>query len=92
MTTKLHWINGPLINGKLADKSGRLRRLLRAGASNDEIIGEFYWSALSRPPTVEESAYWKRQLDAADRGGQRIELLEDFVWSLLSCREFVTNH
>ncbi len=54
-----------------------------------EIIEEFYRAALGRSPTVPEQQHWMQQLMMAD--SQRT-LLEDFVWGLLTCQEFVMNH
>jgi hypothetical protein len=87
----LHMINGALINSRLADADGRLQKLLTANKTDQQIVREFYAAALARPPSPDESAYWAKQLTSTDRQA-RSELLEDFVWSLLVCREFVTNH
>ena len=45
--------------------------------------------ALGRHPTTQERKYWKRQLETVDK---KKAFLEDFVWGLLTSREFVTNH
>ena len=37
-----------------------------------------------------ERAFWSEQLASA-RGVERKGILEDFLWSLLNCREFKTN-
>src|SRR6185295_12123831 len=48
LSQKLHLLNGGLINAKIASPEGRLRRLIDAGKTNDEIVREFYLRALSR--------------------------------------------
>jgi len=90
ITQKLHLINGALINAKITAKSGRLRNAIDSGKSNSQIVNEFYLRVLGRPATHKEQTYWKQQL-AADGAGERRERLEDFLWSLLSSREFSMN-
>ena len=75
--------------------AGRRRldsRLVAAGTSPAEIVNQFYLVALSRHPTARETQHWKKQLDAITTADGKREFLEDFVWGLLICREFVTNH
>ncbi len=90
LTTKLHLINGPLINDKLAAKNGRLAQAIEDGQTNEQIVEQLYLRALGRFPRDAERAYWIRQFDGAGEG--RRQTLEDFAWGLLNCREFVTNH
>jgi len=84
----LHLLNGELLNRKIASPEGRLARLIEAGRSDDSIVEEFYLRALCRYPSEEERAHWRRA--AATGGGARgrRESLEDFLWSLLTSREF----
>lgn len=91
LTTRLHLMNGALLNAKIASTDGRLHQLLAAGKTDAEIVRAFYLRALGREPRQAENAYWNKQLAAAD-GAEHVRRLEDFVWSLLCCREFVTNH
>lgn len=90
LTAKLHWINGEFLNGKIGRKDGRLNRLIAAGRSNEQIVEEFYLRALGRKPAEKEHTFWKKQFGVA-AGEKRRELLQDFVWSLLSCSEFQTR-
>lgn len=89
---KLHLFNGELLNRRLAQPGGRLVTALQSGRTEMEIIGEFYLAALSRPPSAAEQDFWTTQLKLLDSKQDRAKMLEDFVWSLLSCNEFVTNH
>ncbi len=84
-------VNGPLVNSRVESDDGRLHRLMADGASTREIVEEFYTRALGRSPDEREQSYWAEQLDVGD-ANERRERLEDFLWSLLTCREFVTNH
>ncbi|MCH7989486.1 MAG: DUF1553 domain-containing protein [Planctomycetes bacterium] len=92
LSLKLHLINGPLVNRKINDSKGRLKKLLSSGKSEWEIIEEFSLRALGRSPSEKESRYWHRQIEKTTGEKDRNELMEDFLWSLLNCREFVTNH
>ena len=85
----LHLLNGELLNRRLDSKHSRLARLQARQAPPAEIIGTFYQVALSREPTAQEQRHWKSQFDASS---QHKEFWEDFLWGLLSCQEFVTNH
>jgi hypothetical protein len=99
LTQKLHFLNGELLNGRILAPGSRLEKLLNAGASPEIIISVFYQLALSRRPNATELSFWQDSLEAnvadlrnADRKSLEREFLEDFVWSLLSCEEFTTNH
>ena len=92
LARRLHLINGELLNRKITDPDGRLRQLLAAGAVDDEIVETFYLRALGRYPTETENRYWRDQFQAAGDHEERRQRCEDFLWSLLVCREFATNH
>ena len=92
LTRKLHLFNGPLINRRISDPHGRLAKLIAAGQTPDAIVDEFYRRALCRHPLRREKEYWSKHLAVANDPEPQQEVLEDFVWSLLTCREFVTNH
>ena len=89
---KLHLFNGPLINARIGVPGSRLSKLIAAGKSPMEIVNRYYVVALSRHPNGRETQHWKKQLDAITTADGKREFLEDFVWGLLTCREFVTNH
>ncbi len=91
LAQSLHLINGNLVNARIGAEPGRLRQLVRSGVASDAVVRAFYQRALSRPPTEVEADYWQSQLPAPTTV-EGLDALEDFVWSLLVCREFVTNH
>jgi len=91
LAAQLHLINGPLLNRKVSSPEGRLARRIAAKTPDGEIIEELYLRALSRFPRERERAFWRRHLASAE-GIEHDRMLEDFLWSLLSCREFQTNH
>ena len=53
---------------------------------------EFYLAALGRLPTRKETEFWRQLGTSGGAAESKRELLEDFVWSLLTCNEFQTNH
>ena len=83
----LHLINGSTVNNKL--KGGILENRAREGKSNREVVREFYLRALTRLPNQEEERFWNQTLDGVEN---RNEALQDFLWTLLNCREFAYNH
>ncbi len=85
----LHMLAGSSYVSKIAREGGRLDRLLKKNVSNGEIIEAFYLAALSRVPTQEE------QVELEEKISQRVsrrEALEDFVWAVISSREFAYRH
>ena len=91
LAAELHLINGPLLNDKVSSPQGRLAKRISKETPNEAIVEEFYGRALGRFPRQQERAFWNEQLASAE-GAERKQILEDFLWSLLTCREFKTNH
>ena len=89
---KLHLFNGDLLNARIGVPDSRLDRLMSIGRSPMEIVNEFYLAALSRPPTDTEQQFWKQHIDVRASANSQRAILEDMVWSLLTCNEFVKNH
>jgi hypothetical protein len=90
VAVKLHLLNGPFLNTALTDEHGRLRQLLSSNATDAEIIDEFYLRALSRLPNDDERSFWEGEFEVAAEDHRQVA--EDFLWSLLTSREFMTNH
>ena len=90
LTAQLHLLNGDLINGRLTSEQGRLRKLIDAGKSDEEIVAEFYLRGFGRRPTNDELSRWQTRV-ASDDPAERIRKLEDFVWSMLNSRLFREN-
>ena len=72
-----------------ARRNSRLSRLLQSGAPDEKIFEEFYLAAFSRCPAADEVEELKAIL--AQRGDREAGLRE-FVWALISSREFAENH
>ena len=89
---KLHLFNGDLLNARISVNGSRLNKLVSDGKSPMEIVNEFYRASLSRQPTAKEQQFWKQHIDVNAPANSQRSVLEDIVWSLLTCNEFVTNH
>lgn len=85
----LHLIAGPTYTQKLSRQGGRIDRLLRAKASDQQIIEELYLAALSRFPTINEKAELE---DMIRQRPSRREAIEDLAWGLVASQEFSNNH
>jgi len=90
LPAQLHLLNGEIVNRKLADEKGRLQQRIRDGATNDQIIDEFYVRALTRHASGEELNRWRSRLQTKNQE-ERQRRLEDFAWSLLNSRQFLEN-
>lgn len=90
LATRLQLLNGEFLNTKLQDERGYLATRIAQRATDEQIVTELYERALCRAPSKDELGYWSQQLGGSKAG--RVGKLQDFCWSLLNCREFVTNH
>ncbi|MEC8556337.1 MAG: DUF1553 domain-containing protein [Planctomycetota bacterium] len=99
LPTKLHMLNGGLLNDRISAKRGRLGELLRQESNSQalDIISEFYLLALQRQPSSAEMEFWSAEFKtredlSTEQQQTAIESrLEDFLWALLSSQEFVGN-
>jgi hypothetical protein len=85
----LHMLAGATYVDRLSSPRSRLARLLQSGASDAAIFEDFYLAALSRAPAREETQELEQLLG---RRGDREAGLREFVWALISSREFAENH
>jgi hypothetical protein len=79
-------ITGELMNALVRDPDNRLGKMLSAGASDTEMLEEFYLAALCRAPTAAESKTLLAYLSAAK---DRRAAWEDVLWALLNSKEFL---
>jgi hypothetical protein len=89
---KLHLFNGALLNARIAAEGSRLNQLHSSGKQPMEIVNAFYLAALNRRPSDQEQEHWKGKLARLKSTDDQRMFLEDFVWGLMTCNEFVTNH
>ena len=92
LSQKLHLFNGALVNSRIAAEGSRLHQMLLAGDEAMEIVDAFYLAAFNRRPSTEEQQHWEAQLTKTKSPDEQRAFLEDFVWGLVTCEEFVTNH
>eukprot|EP00913_Durusdinium_trenchii_P023435 g22013.t1 len=85
MAQALHLMNAPEIDAKLADKRGRIARLIKAGKTRQQIVEELCIAALGRPPTAKEQRIAAKLFQG--RGKQ--QAAEDFLWTLLNSYDFL---
>ena len=86
----LQMINGPTVHNKLRDDAGRIKQLMDAGRSDEEIIRELYLAAVSREPTSAELSAAVKHIAAA--GENRRWALEDIGWAIVNTKEFLFQH
>jgi hypothetical protein len=89
LSQAMHVLAGATYVDRLSQPNGRLAKLLASGAGDEQIFTDFYLAALSREPATDELQQLKTIL--AQRGDREAGLRE-FVWALISSREFAENH
>ena len=92
LAQKLHLFNGALLNDRIGAVGSRLDQFLKAEMRPMEIVRDYYETALKRPPNEQEIRFLRKLLNQAKSPKEQRNLLEDFVWSVVTCKEFVTNH
>lgn len=79
-------LSGELLDDLLKKSGGRIDRLLAADMTDSEVIRQLYLSAVTRPPSPEETQVAVQHLQAHS---SRRQALEDVVWALLNSNEFL---
>ena len=85
----LHLANGEAIHGKVTAAGGRVASLLESKKDDAVILDELYLATLSRMPTAGERQTAEKFIATVP---SRKEAMEDLLWTLLNCSEFVMNH
>jgi hypothetical protein len=94
VTQALHLNNGYTLNDKLRDKNSAVGKWIVAGLTDEQIVDRVFGLALSRKPTDGEKRKFLAILSesAKESAQSRREAIEDFVWAVLTGREFLFNH
>ena len=92
LAQKLHLFNGALLNDRIGTNGSRLDQFITAEMQPMAIVRNYYQMALNRRPNEQENRFLDRLLNTAKSPKEQRNLLEDFVWSIVTCKEFVTNH
>src|SRR5262249_37803302 len=79
----LQLINGPTVNEKIRNPNNRLGALLAAKKTDEEILTELYYAALSRPPLDDEK---KLALAHVAKASDKRKAWEDVMWALINTR------
>ncbi|HEX8309846.1 MAG TPA: DUF1553 domain-containing protein, partial [Chthoniobacteraceae bacterium] len=79
-------ISGPLVQKLLTRPGNRLDQLLQSCRTDDELVGELFWMALSRHPSPLEQ---ERAVQHLAYVGERRRAAEDLMWALLNSKEFL---
>ena len=85
MSQVLHLMNAPEVERKVANPRGRVARLLRDNATDQQIVGELCLAALGRSPGEKEQTAAKKLFAAAPRE----QAAQDFLWTLLNAYDFL---
>ncbi len=97
----LHALVGSTYTENLSAQGGRIDRLFKGGANNEELIEELYLSALSRFPNRQERAAVRELLGRQSgiveqsffqQSTARRAAAENLLWALITSREFAYNH
>lgn len=91
MVQVLHLSNGDAVNEKLRHDNGRVKRLLDADASLEEIIDRAFLWCLCRYPNEQERASYLEIFKETEPDQLRTAT-EDLFWALMTCREFLFQH
>ncbi len=86
----LHLMNSDGLQAKLANKDGRVARLLAGDLTDARIVDELYLAAYARLPDDEERALALAQFALPE--ATRQTAAEDILWALVNSAEFVFNH
>jgi hypothetical protein len=84
----MHLLNGDFLNKKIADKTGRIEKLLADKVPVAKAIEELWLATWSRRPTADELAKaegWVKSAPTPREG------LQDVLWVLVNSREFLFN-
>ncbi len=85
----LHMLAGAAYQDKINAPGGRLKGFIASGKSNADIIRDIYVAAYARVPDAAEIGELEQAIGAAEN---RERALGDFLWAVLSSREFAENH
>lgn len=85
----LQLINGPTVNDKIRNPNNRVGKLMAGKMSDEQMLSELYYAALSRPPFADET---KLALGHVHKASDKRKAWEDVIWALINTREFLFRH
>ena len=84
----MHLLNGDFLNKKIADKTGRVEKLMTDKVPVPKAVEELYLATWSRRPTPDEQKKAEGWVNSAPNTR---EGLQDLLWVLVNSREFLFN-
>ena len=85
----LHTLNGDTIAKKIADKNGRLAKLIEAKKEQTEIVDEIFLASLCRYPSEAEK---KACQEIVEQAASPLEGYQDVMWAVLNLKRFIFVH
>jgi|SRR5579883_175524 len=84
----MHLLNGDFLNKKIADKTGRVEKMLTDKMPVPKAVEELYLATWGRRPTADEQKKAEGWVNSAPTVR---EGLQDLLWVLVNSREFLFN-
>ncbi len=84
----MHLLNGAFLNLKIADKTGRVEKLVADKVPVPKAVEELYLATWGRLPTADEQKKAEGWVNSAPNTR---EGLQDLLWVLVNSREFLFN-
>src|SRR5580704_5999597 len=81
----LNLVNGKTISDAVADRKGRIAKLVLSGKGDAAIVEDLYLASMSRPPSAAESDRGAKYL----AGGSKAARAQDLLWALLNSKGFL---
>ena len=89
----LHLMSRSTLESKLTAKDGLISKLMERGATDDEVIREFYERTYGRTPRESEQASVRSYLASERTAGRtKRRTYENLLMVLLNTKEFQLNH
>ncbi|MFA6545004.1 MAG: DUF1549 domain-containing protein [Limisphaerales bacterium] len=91
LSQALHLLNGDTVNQKI-QAGGLVAAMMKERKTPGQILEEFYWRSLARPPTPAEQTRLLAYLADAKTPAEQVTVLNDLFWAVLNSKEFIFNH
>jgi hypothetical protein len=90
LSQALHLLNGDTVTNKIQG-SQLITTMLKEKKAPPEIVSELFLRTLTRRPTAKEVEHIDGLLAEA-KADEAKKILDDVLWALLNCEEFIFNH
>ena len=82
----LHTLNGDILATKIADKNGRVAKVVTEAGSHEDAVRQIYLASLCRMPTEAELS---ASFEFLDQSVAPNECYEDLLWALINSKQFL---